>query len=117
MEIVKRVDGRSNPEESLEDCQEVRMEEEEDLNNTLNRMSLSKEERMDTEEEKQKEGVVFGLQNMMMFQPTDSIKLVIEKILASAGKRVIHISQKRASEIISFSDILQFIVDSSKSYS
>jgi hypothetical protein len=99
----------NEPEKQKEVESEIEKEKGEEGVKCSKEKEKSEEKRSEMLEGEMKERM-YGMGRMLTYSPSDSIKLVIEKILASPDKRLIHMKKRNVEGIISFTDVLHFIL-------
>lgn len=109
-EILKLVQDETDMEESVSLMADGPENTEEELSTSMKMLSFSAE----NAEEQKREAVqekVYGYERLFLFTPEDTLKTIIEKIVASPDKRLLYIARGTAElkAVISITDIFTYV--------
>ena len=112
-DILKLVQKEDDVDESMPGVQEAMERAEDDLSGSMKMLSLSNENLNDPEESKHDFGPdrIFGFDRLFLYTPEDTLKSIVEKIVASPDKRLICLRKgtREVSSVISITDIFTYV--------
>jgi len=109
-DILKLVQEEGDIDESISCAPEAMEGAEEDLSASMRNMSISGEIPTELLEEIKHEKV-FGIDRLISYKPEETLKTIVEKIFASADKRLINIKRttREIAGVISVTNIFSYI--------
>ncbi len=112
-DILRLVQKEGDFDESMSGVQEVMELAEDDLSESMKMLSVSIENPNDGEEFKHEFGPdrIYGFDRVFLYTPDDTLKAIIEKIVASPDKRLICLRKntREVASVISITDIFTYV--------